>query len=838
MRRSPTRGFTVDIAAVVYTAGYFLWLAVRTPGTAGTELVSLFWFLPLGLCVSWAYWRNTGHAAPDRPTRLAWTGLAIAALGLWFTGNTWSMYLWVAGPRQWPAWLDWLEAALSLFIIGSYLTFPGRPLAKGARARFLLDAGLIVVAGFVLAISFALWTLPNQSGPVWSYTVATITIDWVMFVIAAVGTIQKRDASIRIALAMLLGAHGLTLIANSRLASLPAYHSGDPLDALWFMAWVLRWSAARTAWHRARLGINAGEADSTQTATAFRSSVFAYLMVAGTFVLLVLQLYSGNPQFVRLLAMVTIVMVALLFLRQIAALYENRRLFEAQLAQEGRFRSLVQNASDLIVVVDRAGSISYVSPSGARAFGEAPALKVGAEAKGLFPPEDASALLESGETDTIGPRRVQSRILSATGEWREIEVVATDLRSDAAVEGIVLNCRDVTERTALERKLLHAQKLDAIGRLAGGLAHDLNNVLAVVRGYAELLRDDLPAGSKAFEDLRQIEHAADKASGITKKLLGLSRNQAVQRGSVDLNQVLRGLEPILRQVLTDGIEIEIECDPALWPVSADQGQMEQLLINLVTNARDAMPRGGHLRITTVNYSGQDVPRTEGAVLPPGPFVAIAVADEGVGMSPEVQARVFEPFFTTKPPTKGLGLGLSMVQSIATESGGFVHLDSAPGRGSTFTIVLPRTGASAVEADGAEPADAGALRGRSVLLVDDEFAVRAVSRRILEREGCRVYEMSSAADALEVAADGRNHIDALLTDLVMPQMNGRELIARFRQQRPGVPIVCMSGFADASDDASDLGESVVALIAKPFSAATLVRALAGPLASSGRAPVRK
>jgi len=830
--RALNPAYLLDWVVGAATAAFVVWLLVPQPLTRTSEIISDAVFFPLGLIVAWANFRNA-RVSVDRRTAIAWTFLGLSAVSLWVTGNTWTFYLGLVGPRQTPHWLDWLEPLQAVLATIAYLVFPGRPVERTARTRFALDAGLILVAGFSVAFHFSVWTQPDQPGTAWSYNAATLVVDWIMFGLAAVAIIQKRDGSVRIAAAILLAAHASGIVGNFLLSSHPGYRSGDAIDSFWFLAWALKWAAARVAWHRHRLGLEQAAVSADPAVSAFRGSVFAYVMVAGAFVVFVRQFYFGDPQYARILGYSTLAMVVLLFLRQIAALDENRRLFSAQLAQEGRFKSFVQNASDITVVADLNNEISWVSPAGRRILGDVPTLRTGFPVAALFPAQDAGRLVPSDRRSPVASVQHRTRLQSVSGEWRDIEVVATDLRDDPGVAGIVYNCRDVTDRMSLEQTLLHAQKLDAIGRLAGGLAHDLNNVLTVIRGYAELLRESIGEDANASSDLRHIEQAADKAAGVTKKLLGLSRNTAVQLGAVDINAVVRGLEPILKQVLTDRIEILLDCDPALGQVWADQGQIEQVLLNLVTNARDAMPNGGVVRILTFNCDGNLAP-TESSALAPGAFVAIAVEDQGVGMPPDVQARIFEPFYSTKPPDRGMGLGLAMVRNIVTESAGHIHIESAPGRGSRFTIMLPRLSQAAVPApDAAAPVAAADLGGFTVLVVDDEFAIRAVSRRILERQGCRVLEASSGVGALAVMAGADERIDALLTDLVMPQMDGRELIARVHDDRPDLPVVCMSGFADPNDDTSGLGQSVVALVTKPFSADALLRAVAFALTETGQ-----
>jgi signal transduction histidine kinase len=412
---------------------------------------------------------------------------------------------------------------------------------------------------------------------------------------------------------------------------------------------------------------------------------------------------------------------------------------------------------------------------------------------------------------------------TAAGEWRDVEIVWSDLTDDPLVRGIVLNCRDVTDRNEAERHLQHAQKLDAVGHLAGGLAHDFNNMLTVIRGYTELLRADLPPNTEASTDLGYMEQAVDRAATVTKKLLAFSRRQAVQPTVLDLNGVLRDLQPLFRQFVADGVTVALDCDPSLWRARADQGQIEQIVLNLVTNARDAMPAGGPVQIVTANRTLHD--EAAGVGPPPGDYVALVVSDRGTGMTDEVRARIFEPFFSTKPKDRGMGLGLAMVHGIVTGSGGYISVQSTPGGGTTFSLLWPRTTGSAETAGVAPGIVARSSGSCTVLLVDDEFGVRTIARRFLEGHGYHVLEASDGHEALRMLSHPSTRVDLLLTDMVMPGMHGRELIGSVHAIRPDLPVVCMTGFAGETDRPSDVVPGVLAVVTKPFSSDALVRAVA-------------
>jgi PAS domain S-box-containing protein len=818
------RPYIADAIAAAYACAFYVWLAVRPAGTPWTTLIGEVAFYPLGLALAWAAWRNSRVASLDNRTRLAWRLLGGAYLALWVSGTVWTLLLRSSGTAV-PAWVDWLEMLQHILALAAYFTFPNRP-SRNRDARVVADLGLTIIAGFVLAFDFVLRAAAAEPGTE-AYAIALVGafIDWLMFVVLTVGAARKRDAEARATFALLLAASMAYLFANYFYTRDSAgYRAGDAVDGLWFAAWALRWAAVRSAWHLYRRRADAPSEAMNEATVAFRSSVLSYVILAGAFLLLVGEILVGGRRSVELMALAATVMASLLLFRQFAELRVSRQLFESQLAQEARFRSLVQHSSDVVLVVDSAGRITYVSPSAARIFGERSEIAVGTNIRALVPSEDAATLAPIFQPTGREPRSLVTRVKNAAGEWRDLDVLWSDLRGDKAVGGIVLNCRDVTERNELERKLQHAQKIDAVGHLAGGLAHDFNNVLMVIRGYTELLRADLPPDASCQADLVSMEQAVDRASTVTRKLLAFSRRQAVQPTVLDLNVVLSDLQPIFRQLMTDNVNVHLESDRELWRVKADQGQLEQVVVNLATNARDAMPRGGPLRIVTRNQRVEAAQLSDG--LPPGDFVALEVIDVGTGMDDAVRARIFEPFFSTKPKERGIGLGLAMVHGIVTRAGGHVMVESAPGQGTTFRIFFPRTTETLDYRSTLQETILPAPVARTVLLVDDEPSVRAITRRLLERAGYRVLEAADGHEALSIAGRSDVRLDLLLTDMVMPGLSGQQVVIRFRATRPGVPIVGITGYAGESPQVVAAEEAGLSgLITKPFSADALIRAVA-------------
>jgi two-component system, cell cycle sensor histidine kinase and response regulator CckA len=412
------------------------------------------------------------------------------------------------------------------------------------------------------------------------------------------------------------------------------------------------------------------------------------------------------------------------------------------------------------------------------------------------------------------------------GEKREMEVregtktFAITITPIPAARYINLYGKDVTEEKSLGEKFMQAQKMEAIGRLAGGIAHDFNNLLTVISGYCDLVRSDLPKGSLVEAQVGEIALAAEKAAALTTQLLAFSRKQVLVPQVVDTNELVRALETIVGRVVGEDVELRTFLHPGTGNFRADPGQVEQALMNLVVNARDAMPAGGKLTIETSPRVFDEAYAREHADVKPGEYVRIAVSDTGVGMDQDVLSHIFEPFFTTKELGKGTGLGLSTVYGIVKQSEGAITCYSEPGKGTTFTIYFPRT----AEARGAvsAPLPGTPQRGtETILLVEDEEAVRAFARTVLERNGYRVLEAAGGIDALARVATRERQVDLLVTDVVMPQMSGTELARSLIRISPSVKVLYVSGYtgnAILHGAVLDKGED---FLQKPFSSQELL-----------------
>ncbi|HLK40826.1 MAG TPA: PAS domain S-box protein, partial [Polyangiaceae bacterium] len=380
---------------------------------------------------------------------------------------------------------------------------------------------------------------------------------------------------------------------------------------------------------------------------------------------------------------------------------------------------------------------------------------------------------------------------------------------------------DVTERHELAEQLRHAQKMEAIGILAGGVAHDFNNLLSAILGYSDMLLGALPTDSRLHADAREIRRAGERAASLTRQLLAFSRKQMLSPEIINLNDVVAGAERLLRRLIGEDVELVTFLEPALGMVKADSSQIEQVLMNLAVNARDAMPQGGRLSIETTNVEVDAAFARGREGLVAGAYVMLAVTDSGTGMDAATRSRAFEPFFTTKKE-RGTGLGLSTAFGIARQSGGTMVVESEVGRGTRFEVLLPRTAEAARSTRRPEGAPAAVQGHETILLVEDEPQVRKLARECLERDGYRVLEATGPVHALALSHDHRGSIDLLLTDVVMPQMSGPEVAKRLKKTRPDMKVLCTSGYTDETVVRHGILEAGIAFLQKPYTPDSLLR----------------
>ncbi len=424
------------------------------------------------------------------------------------------------------------------------------------------------------------------------------------------------------------------------------------------------------------------------------------------------------------------------------------------------------------------------------------------------------------------------RHVNRSGKRFEADVVSHKLDYGGRPVRLVV-AQDVSERQNLETQLRQAQKMEAIGRLAGGVAHDFNNLLMVIKGHTELLLNVLDPADSLARKVGQIDRSADRATALTRQLLAFSRMQVLQPRALNLNSIVEEMGRLIPRLIGEDIELVVRTAADLGTIRADGSQMEQIIMNLAVNSRDAMPNGGRFTVETSNVELDSYYSAAHPIVRPGRYVLLAVSDTGIGMDAETQAHIFEPFFTTKEQGKGTGLGLATIYGVVKQSGGFIWVYSELGKGTTFKIYLPRVD-EAIAAVTVSQGPAQVLRGtETVLLTEDEQDVRDVAREFLESAGYTVLEAPGGADALKLAAEHSGEIDLLITDMIMPGMSGQDLAHRMRDQYEGIGVIYMSGYSEMAAGEAAKNDKSAVVLTKPFSRSALLRTVRDVLAASER-----
>jgi len=503
----------------------------------------------------------------------------------------------------------------------------------------------------------------------------------------------------------------------------------------------------------------------------------------------------------------------------------NARLLEAAREQAQQVRQILRTVPDGIALLDADLRIQVVNPAGQEHL-------------------EALADARQGETLThLGERPLAELLLPpSAGMWHEIEVagppsrtfeaIARPVSGETGVSGWVLMLHDATQERRIEDQMRRRERLAAIGQLAGGVAHDFNNMLTAIIGYSELVLngvasdnpEDWPPGKEIRADLGEVIQAAERAAALTRQLLAFSRRQVLQPRVLDLNRLIADFQKMLgrRRLLGEDTELIIFLAPDLGRVEADPGQIEQVIMNLAVNARDAMSGGGQLTIETANAVLDEAYARAHIEVEPGPYVMLAVSDTGVGMTPEIQDRIFEPFFTTKLRGRGTGLGLSVVYGIVKQSRGHISVYSEPGVGTTFKVYLPRIETAAETTERVRAALPPSRGAETVLVAEDERAVRRVACRALREHGYTVLEAGDPEEALHLASEHAGPIHLLLTDVVMPGMSGRELAERLSPSHPEMVVLYVSGYTDNAIVHHGVLDEGVPFLQKPFTPTTLAR----------------
>jgi two-component system cell cycle sensor histidine kinase/response regulator CckA len=831
----------VAIAVVIYTAAYAIWTAAAASPTGDPTWFGEFADYPVLIAAIVAMAR-AGQAVRSSRVRRGWRLLALGA-GSWLVANLSYDYLsLVAHTTAFPSIGDLFFALCFPIALVGLLHFPERLGSRAERVTFALDATTLMVGGG--AAIFQLVILPVAVGRS-TLEVSLLSLyplgDMVLAVAVVAVLFRELPPHTRGPLHLLIVGFGALFIADLAYAHdlLSGRYAGTRITDSF---WAVGYAVMAVAGYEQRRRAIAGDAPREVVPRVRLSSWLPHAALVTTFAVLLVSMRHADTAAQELVVGATALLVALVVARQIVAARENTRIEaeNATRAREARFRALIQQSTDVISIVDRDGRVTWVSPSVARVFGGEERAAVGHALAAQVHPDDVGAvaalvarlLAEPGAPAITGWRQRHG-----DGRWIHVEVIGTNGLADPTVAGLVLNARDVSERIEHERErdqtrrdreasqaqMQQAQKMEAIGRLAGGVAHDLNNALAAIIGTAEFIAADADRDEQRA-DAEAILIAARRAADLTRNLVGFTRQgPPVQLEVLRLESVVTSVVAMLARTLPSRIKVETSFAAELGAIEGDATQLYHALLNLCLNAADAIGERGRitiaLRLVTLD--------ADHPTLAPGDYVALSVADDGPGMDAATRERVFEPFFTTKEPGHGTGLGLAMVYGTVKRHGGAIDVESAPGQGATFRILVPvstrPTAAAPIEPPRPAAAPAGA-RVR-VLVVDDELLLRAMTQRILEGQGYHVTVAAHGQEGLDALAAAPEGFAVVLLDMAMPVMAGPEMFRRARAAYPGLRVLMTTGFTSAEDAQALLDEGAYGLVTKPFTAARLLDAVA-------------
>jgi len=808
----------------IVIAGLTLWWVTRSGDAAFSSRLTILPTVPAGAIAAAGAVRLGLATNRDARARTAWSILVLAlliyAIGVlihFAAGTVPSLdALWLVGLGLEIAAYLMVAVALALMLKSDRTIYD--------ISLFSLDVAIVTWSAAILIWHFFILPASESAGrdlgAAFSeavFPVADVTLVYMIGAIVLRGLRDSSRSALTVAAVALLSAFVGDMITG--VETLKGGYSPGGLPGVFdSLAWFCLAVAVQLQWR------NRADKRPARGLTEYARSFpwFPYAAVAIAFLAPVIHNWNDFDA-LRQHIPATGLLIALLVARLGVTGRQNAILASAD---RERLAAAVDQAAEAILTTDRTGSVTYVNPAFTRITGYKTEDVMGARPSFLSEVIDPMRLAEISTAIAHGEawegRLSQHR---RDGSMVELDAAIAPLRDTAGtIVGSVVVGRDVSRERALELELAQAQRMEAVGRLAGGIAHDFNNILTAIGGFGELASVELsrpdPVIADVAADVDEIIRAANRAASLTRSLLAFSRRQVMQVRLVATNEILNGLTPMLVRLLGEDVNLVVQLDPELGLARADSAQLEQVVVNLAVNARDAMPSGGTLTISTANVDLDRVFVRQHVGSSEGPYISLTVSDTGVGMSPSVMEHAFEPFFTTKEQGKGTGLGLSTVIGIVQQSGGLVVVVSEPNVGSKFTVLLPRS-AETMEPDEARPGAAVSAGGNEIILVvEDEDAVRSFVERVLTAAGYQVKTARNGDEAL-LLARSMAPFDLLLTDVVMPGMGGMELAEKLRETHPGLPTIYASGYSDRgrSDVAGESDDS--AYLRKPFSTEELL-----------------
>ena len=824
MSRTPERWTSARGApavALIALASYAIFRAAANAKLIplhSADIADAFCFAIADFSVVLLSWLAARSARDDHATRRAWLLIMIASTFTAFGSSASTLNQIMHPGTMMPLWTNAVFGLGYLLTIAGLLSFPIAPRRRADRITMFFDIATVAVSGAMVLWYWCMRTgafEPSTSLAKTAVIVGYPFADMAALITAAILLLRSADDRSRTIFGFIALGYLLSAIADFWYGYLDieviAYRRSTVLDVCW-LAGVLLLSVAAASQLR-----RTPSPDSRMNVASRWMSEIPLIAVGLAFGMLFLAMQENMERVELQLGALALVMTVLAIARQRISSRDAEQLMAERAVRDARFRALVQNSSDVVLVLDSELRATYVSPAIEGVLGQVPELGLDRHFVELVAPDDreeACDVLSRVARTPFSTQSLRCHMMHADGTPRVMETIASNLLEDPAVQGIVLNSRDISQRAALEEQLQHTQKLEVIGRLAGGIAHDFNNLLMVIGANAEfVLSGDADVVARR-EAAAEIKDTTKRAAALTKQLLAFSRRQESRPSLVNPNDIVRHVERMLLRLMQHATRFQTDLTNRPLGVEIDPGQLEQALLNLAVNSRDAMPSGGVLRMSTRIVTITERTAVERGVLVPGEYVTIAVEDSGGGMSAEVRSRIFEPFFTTKPIGSGTGLGLAMVLSVVQQAGGHIQVDSTPGVGTTITLYLRAVPLN--EKQRTQRPNAASMRGSGrILVVDDEEGVRTVLQRLLSRIGYEVDAVGDATTALAMLSSTPARFDLVLSDILMPEMNGLELATELIDARIPVAIVLMTGFADGATVREATETFKLPVLRKPF-----------------------
>jgi PAS domain S-box-containing protein len=801
-------------------ASYAVYRLVANRGLLPERPSLIFdWLIFVAADALMVYWsiRALHAAGDDRATRRAWLLIALSAFSQTVGTSAETVMEVTFGQTQPPMWIHVLFVVAYVCFFAGLLSFPIAPRRRADRITLSFDVATVALSAVMI---FWYWCIrtgafdPATSLETKAIVVGYPSADLVMLLTAAILLVRSVDERNRSIFGFMALAYLCSSIADFWYGYLQmggSYPRNTLIDLCWFAAVLFPIMGATS-----QLRYASGPDAPRREASRWMAEI-PFIAVGLAFAILFLAMVENRESAEMQLGVGALAMTVLAVARQRISAREAARLMEERATRDSRFRALVQNSSDVVIVLDQSLRTTYVSPAIEGVLGHSAEAGAGLPFAGLVSEEDREEVTDMLDRVAVVPFATESlrcRMMHADGTPRTMEMLASNLLTDPAVQGIVLNSRDITRRAALEEQLQHTQKLEVVGRLAGGIAHDFNNLLMVIGANAEFVlseESDLDARREAAEE---IKNTTKRAAALTKQLLAFSRRPESRPVLLNPNDIVRHVERMLLRLLQHATRFQTDLTDTPLAIEIDPGQLEQALLNLAVNSRDAMPSGGVLRMRTRCVTIAERTPVDRGVLVPGEYVTISVEDSGGGMSAEVRSRMFEPFFTTKPIGSGTGMGLAMALGVVQQAGGHIQVTSTPGFGTTITLYF-RSVPIAEKQRTVLPSSAS-LRGTGrILVVDDEEGVRTVLQRLLGRIGYEVDAVGDATTALAMLGVSPLRFDLVLSDILMPEKTGLELAAELIEARIPIAIVLMTGFADGSTVREATETFRLPVLRKPF-----------------------